>query len=216
VFVAEERNPAELAAFIDSNREALRLIRAALKEESQVPVVYNKSYDDHLLKNVVKVTLVGNLLSKEGKLAELQGDRGYALDCYLGQLKLARHISRGGLIVDHLTGAAIESMGLDSIAEMAPELSPRERQRAIQAIEAIDREREPVETVIARDRDWSRRAYSIADKFKMMWEEKTLFPMRSTVEKSGNRLSRLKSEVNRVIRILQGKEERSDAGKPEK
>ncbi|MBC8874557.1 MAG: hypothetical protein H8E44_34400 [Planctomycetes bacterium] len=78
----------------------------------------------------------------------------------LASVRLGAKRQTGGIIIQSLVGSAIEGIGVEQINRVRRDTSSDEMRRLIEALEAIDRDREPPEVTIAREAVWNDRAYT--------------------------------------------------------
>jgi hypothetical protein len=98
-------------------------------------------------------------LAAEGRLMELEGRPNDAADSYLTAIRLGVATSKGGLLIDSLVGIAIEAIGTSYLEKLALTLNAKQCRQAAAVLETCEAGREPMPTVLARERTWSRRAY---------------------------------------------------------
>ena len=78
----------------------------------------------------------------------------------LATVRLGAKRQTGGIIIQSLVGGAVEGIGVEQINRVRCDTSYDEMRRLIEALEAIDRDREPPEVTIAREAVWNDRAYT--------------------------------------------------------
>jgi len=64
---------------------------------------------------------------------------------------------RGGLLMHKLVGLACEASGLQPLEQLRTRLSAEDCKKVVKILEAIDRNRESVESVLANEKAWGRR-----------------------------------------------------------
>lgn len=162
----------ELRGFVEDNREALRLVRVGLSRACQVPLEYSQTYMTTHMNDLASWKALTLALKAEGALAERESRLADAVKSHLDGMRLGQHVARGGLLIDQLVGISCQGIGLNSLMDVRTNLSAPDWREVIQTLEAIEREQEPLPSMVARDRDWGRRAMgagyvvaSVVDRF---------------------------------------------------
>ena len=109
----------ELRAFVKKNAEALKLARIGLGRECRVPLDYSPT-NGVILSHLATLKRLGQTLTSEGRLAELENRPADAAEAYLAVIHLGHAMCQGGLIIDSLVGLAIESMGTAGLDKVGP------------------------------------------------------------------------------------------------
>jgi hypothetical protein len=149
---------AELRAFVHQNGEALRLARLGLGRECRVPVEYSQTYLDVGLPRSSDIRQAARLVIAAGRLAALEDRREEAITAYVDAVRLGQAASRGGLMIDAMAGLAIEAQGIHFLRQLRGDLSTAESHDLIGRLEHVDRNREPLTTIFARDYEWGCRS----------------------------------------------------------
>jgi hypothetical protein len=139
---------------------ALEAAREGLKRECRIvlPPPSLNAVQAHLDK-VGPLRQLGRLMGARARLAELEGRWGDLVQSSLDVIEAANRGSRGGLMIDTLAGFAIESGGLSILLRERDQLSGEQCRDVVDALEAIDKGREPTSKVAGRDRAWSTAGY---------------------------------------------------------
>lgn len=95
----------------------------------------------------------------EGRLAEMEGRTDDALRSYCNVIQLREAVSRGGVCNDEFMGVAIEKIGQYNVYGLRGAMSPMQRRAAIDELLKVDRNREPIEDIVYRDRVFIERAF---------------------------------------------------------
>lgn len=140
-----------LRAFVEANREPLKLARRALSGECRVTVEYSLEYQATSSEDAGAVRTLGRLLQWEGLLAKRDGRIDDALTSYLDQLRLGQQGLRGGTALHLIVALAIEGTGLDGLRGLRDTLNVAQCRRAVEALENGDANREPLDDVLARE-----------------------------------------------------------------
>jgi hypothetical protein len=148
-----------LRSVVETNAEALKLARTGLSRPCQVPLDYSAASPNYLLTNRAGLKRLAHGLAAEGRLMELEDRPTEAADSYLTTIRLGVATSKGGLLIHALVGIAIEAIGTSYLEKQARTLDAKQCRQAAAVLESCEARREPATTVLAHERDWSRRAY---------------------------------------------------------
>jgi hypothetical protein len=149
--VAAKATEEELRAFIAENDQALAQARAGFAQESAVPLGRMESIGAHLEVSG-PLRQLGRLLACQAVLARREGRTSDALQVSLNLLRLAHAVAHGGVLVDQLSGAALQRQAIDELAgPLLRNLSSADARMVIAEIERLGRDREPVKTIADRD-----------------------------------------------------------------
>jgi hypothetical protein len=131
----------DLKTWVASNAEALKVVREGLTKPSRVPVVYSQDIKLEL-DHVQGCRSLGRLLACEAEIARREDRPGDAVGASLDGFLLAHATARGGLLIDVLTGIALERVALDGLTRVRDRLSQDEARKAIAVLLEADRARE--------------------------------------------------------------------------
>jgi len=154
----DEASIETLREHIEANREALELARVGLSRECRVPLAYTTDPAQDFAFRAREIALLGYAFEAEGQLAEREGRLTSAMRSYLDLMRLRVKASRGGLVVHGLVLDRHERSGLAGLERVTGRLGPTECRQAVETLESA--EREPFETVLERDAEWSRTVYT--------------------------------------------------------
>ncbi len=152
---------AELRQWIEANQEALKVAREALRHESRVVVPPSIEQVSAYMQRIGEVKQLCRLKGAEARLAELEGCTMDVVKNSLDAVRLAQEGTRGGLMQDALNGFACETYGTAVLTRVRDQLSAAQCREVIEALDEVDRRREPTDRVVARDRAWSTRDYNV-------------------------------------------------------
>jgi hypothetical protein len=147
----------DMQALVRTNADALKLARTGLSRPCQVPLdisAPNPSYHT----NLAYFKHLAQALAAEGRLLELESRPTDAAEVYLTTIRLGGATSHGGLLIDSLVGIAIEAIGTAPIEKLASTLDANQCRQAAALLESCEAQREPMTTVLAREKIWARRA----------------------------------------------------------
>ena len=151
---------ADLRVLVGKNANALKLARTGLSRACQVPLDYSAANPAYLT-NLAVLKRLAQGLAAEGRLLELDGRPADAADAYLTAVRLGTASAQGGLLIDTLVGIAIEAIGTAHLEKLAATLDAKQCRQAAAALESCEARREPITTVLKRERTWARRAYGL-------------------------------------------------------
>ena len=148
----------DLRTLVETNAEALKLAKTGLSRPCQVPLDYSAANPTYFT-NLGGLKRLAQGLAAEGRLMELEGRPTDAAESYLTVIRLGVATSKGGLLIDSLVGIAIEAIGTSYLEKLALTLNAKQCRQAAAVLETCEAGREPMPTVLARERTWSRRAF---------------------------------------------------------
>lgn len=142
-----------LGTWVRTNVVARQLLAQGLDREIAAPLQYTSGYLTSHASDLGPLRKAAYLLAAEGYL-ELKHDRPEAAaDRFLDLLKMARGVSRNGLLIDVLVGVAFERMALQGLSKARDRLPAADCRRVARTLEEFDRDREPFDPIRRRDRD---------------------------------------------------------------
>jgi hypothetical protein len=157
LFESEQPAEEDLRSFINTNWARLEAAHAALNLPHLVSVDYET---DHLtldLKRLGNLRQLSRAMVVEGDLALLEGRPDDAARCYLDTIRLARVIAHGGLLINMVFGNAVDGHGLSKLRDARTSLSTPATRSALEELQRLDDERDPVADVLEREDIWQRR-----------------------------------------------------------
>lgn len=153
----------ELRAFVEPNRDVLALARSGLDKPTGVWLSFNRNNMPHISR-IGALRDLGRLLSIEAKLAEAEGDTSAALASHVDTVRLGHAISKGGLMLDSMTGIAIEDMGRKGLTELRSKLKSGECRGLILQLKQIDENRQPFQAMLDNEAIWRQRAVPVYER----------------------------------------------------
>lgn len=160
----EKATLSQLTRFLAAQAPSLALARQGLDRECLVPLTYTPA--DTAFSTVFEIRNVWRAFLAEGKLAELEDRPSEAVTSYLDILRLGEAVSRGGTFGDTSVGWAAARLAADSLASMSDRLDTAQCGRVIEALEAFDANREPLEDLVDREVLWREHALGKAGRVK--------------------------------------------------
>lgn len=144
----------QLAEFVPRHAAQLAAAREALKRPCRVEVrMVKEFYEEHWPETKSLRQLI-QLFACEARLAASREDFQQVTRSGLDLLELGNAMCRGGLILDYLVGSGGSGVGVNVLRKERAKFSDEQRSRLINELLRFEAEREPIETIIARDREW--------------------------------------------------------------
>jgi len=129
-----------LRGLVSSNAEPLRLLRLGLSRRCAFPTDFaltNQSW----ISQLADLKRLAQLLRAEGRLAEMEGRPGDAVNAYTEAIRFGNEISRGGFLINRLVGIACEAVGAVPLTKLVPSLGFEQARLVSRELERIDEER---------------------------------------------------------------------------
>jgi hypothetical protein len=172
----------ESRSLVSTNQEPLRLLRLGLRRDCRVPVEDSMAYYQSHLDDLASFRRLALLLSAEGRLAEAAGHHDEAAKIHLEVVRFGQVSAHGGLIIDKLTGLAIESLGINGLERTTNQLNTQSHRTIIRALEGIDVRDDPAE-YIKRDRVWVQKAFGLNERIRTTLVGIGIFSQQSSLSK---------------------------------
>jgi hypothetical protein len=187
----------DLRAFVSLNSDALKLLRAGLSKECRIPINFSAEYYVETNQIIaLECKALQMVLDADGRLAEMQHRTEDAEISYLDAVRFGQESSRGGFKINLAVGGHGETTSLARLRELLNCLNATQCRDAIKTLSALDRKREPVADVLARDKKWWHNHASLGDQFKyipVLAKDPSLNPLNMSpeeLEKSGTERQR--------------------------
>jgi len=190
----------ELRSTLGTNQEPLRLARFGLQLECRVPTEDSMGYIQRHITDLSSVKRLAQLLSAEGRLAEVEIRYDAAAKIHIEIMHLGQASAHGGLIIDKLVGVAVEGIGMEGMTRIASQLSTQSCRATIAALEEIDSHNDVAAVYLQRDRKWAKATYGVGDWIRAAWLYKSLNPFRKNDQTFSARL--LKTDRRRRQLLL--------------
>jgi hypothetical protein len=180
----EKDDTQKLRAFVDPNQGAIELIRQGLRKESGVPIDFTLLTMKPHMDDMGRIRNLARLLNTASVLAEREGRLSDSANFGLDLLRLGPQAARGGLLMDALVGIAIHSIGIGRLSALRDRLDADTCRTLIDALDEIDAQREPIETVIRREDAWAYASYDWKMRIPLMLSRRTLQRLKQPAEDS--------------------------------
>ncbi len=133
-----------------TNQPALERFRTGLKQQILVPLPEPPARPP-----TAGFKSLSTLLELEAEAFKRRGAWTNAASTYLEAIRFARMLETG-VLIDLMVGLAIEKWAWADLGRLAGRLDPGERARVLAEIESLQKQREPFEAVLAREKSWAR------------------------------------------------------------
>lgn len=199
--------------FLNANEDALKLMRVGLSRESRVPIEYSQTYIPKFLPELAAFKRLAQTLSAEGQVAENENRMDDAIQSYLNAARLNQKL-RGGLLINSLVGLAVESIGVVPLRRLAGGMNRDQRRDVIKTLTELYSNRDSLEEIMARERDYVRNAYGIRDQFVALAQ--SIFTRRATERKFELKLKYSRTRLGLLLVDLAVQNYQSEKGHPPK
>lgn len=207
----------ELRTWVSGNAKALEAAREGLAKACRVPVVYDQDLHREM-EHMSGCRNLARLFAAEGEIAIQEGRPADAARSFLDAFRLGGATGRGGLMIDVLTGLAIETLALEGLGRVREGLPADTTRASIPVLLEADEQRETFAEVLNNEDYW--------------FEQTSPYMIRLSLRVSGvgNRLrepadkaalqaiqrvqTMLRREVVGLARHLYSLEKKNEAGSP--
>ena len=196
--------PSDLAlmrAYVGKNDEVFRLLREGFQHASfRIPNRLPFDAGDFPVGNA-RLREIGRLLKQKSRVAFADKNLDEAANSALDAVQLGILTARGGVVIDALTGIAIESIGRGELKALAPHLSAAQLREVTQRLASIETQRVWYADTLVEEK-WSGVAYiqellsqpewrkfrsnAVFDKVMKAafeWDDKTVILMKKTSDR---------------------------------
>jgi hypothetical protein len=170
----------DLKALAKQNEPALNRVREGLGMDCRVPLATSKGWSDKHDEELRKLKRLGLLFALEGKARMLAGETNELWRGDLDLIRLGQSISRGGIMVDGISGVTLETVGVASLQSRMAQLTAPACKEAAQTLEELETRRSSAEDVIENERRWSARSYGLIDRLGSILMRQALAKRRAT------------------------------------
>jgi hypothetical protein len=188
-------NEVDLRILVKTNAEALKLVTTGLSHPCQVPLDSFAAQEPYWT-NLAKLKLLAHALAAEGRLAELESRPTDAVEAYLTAIRLGHAMCQGGLVIDSLVGLAIEANGVVRMEKLALTLDAKQYRQAAAVLETCQNQCESLDTVLARERKWARRAYGIKGQIIRLLQYRS---MRQVEQGAASKVQAMQARERRLL-----------------
>ena len=190
-----ELNRGEIIALGRTNAAVARELHGLLNGPVQVPLsTRNDWVNQHQeeLKNLKKLAV---MLAVQGRAHLLEGRTNDALECELDLVRLGQSITRGGVLVDGLTGLTLELIGVSGLRAHAGRLPAAACRHAARVLAGSENNRAGADAIIKTQAAWSDATFGLISRVG------TLVMRSSPAERYKDFHSRHEDAVRRTRRL---------------
>jgi hypothetical protein len=145
----EELDVVSLRQLVESNRPALALVRSGLEKECAVPP-YSPTNTKHMDMLAGSKVLAFAFLA-ESRLARSEDRTNEAATALLDCFRFGSECGRGGLLIDHLVGLAVQHLALARFSKLRDGLDAPTLRLLASTLEQTDRKQEKMEVILERE-----------------------------------------------------------------
>ncbi len=153
----DEISNEELDDFVAANEVHLDAARSALERGCRTPLAYDTEYFERQQLNYASLRRLTYGFVYELVAAKRSGRTDLATVRGVDLQILASSVRKNGLVIDLLVSNGISGVGVDRMRRIRHSLSPGDAKFLAHELWQIEQDREPFDTVIARDTDWEQR-----------------------------------------------------------
>ena len=151
----------ELGEWVARNNAALIELRRGLVLPSAVPVRMDEGWIQAHTPNFMNLKAAARAMDAEALFLAQTGDVMGAVNEYLDLLRFGRAISRYGVLIDSLVGAACEGMAVRRMTNLLSRLNAADCKRTALVVEEIEARREAFKEIMGREKEWSLKSFGI-------------------------------------------------------
>ncbi len=141
-------------AYLTANRAHLEAARSVLGPDCRVLLANDMSFFAEHSRAFTPLRNLAQSFGLEMQQAVAEEDYVKAAGIAVDLLDLANAIRRGGLVADFLVAVAVAGLAVEALDRMRHRLSSSERRKLANELKRIELEKDPLATIIARDRSW--------------------------------------------------------------
>jgi len=142
--------------FFEVNDPHLDLAREALDLKPSVNVEYNWDWYCQNAETLNALRNLANAFCLEMRLAKHRGDIALAADIGIDGMELANAVRRGGLIMGSQISVGFCAQIIALLRRFRANLAQWMRVQLVEQLTRIEKEREPFQIILERDKEWTR------------------------------------------------------------
>jgi hypothetical protein len=159
-----EMNEVELRSFVSTNEAAFSLAKTGLSRECRMPQDFSPTYMQQYYRQPMAIKALALTFCAQGKLAKLEGRTNDSVESYLQTISLGEKSSRGGFMIAKLVGIACEYLGREGLQSWAGSLDAQNCRKICQALEAIGKQEESADRVLAEEKKYISQGSTLGQK----------------------------------------------------
>lgn len=191
----------DLQVFLSANQKSLELVREGLRHRSLSPVsvTYDSATSRKILDQLGSIKRLGVLLAGEGRLAELNGNPEGAVDGYVEAMRFGQECSRGGVMVERLTGRAIEHIALTELRRAILSLNAKDVRRGLADLQKLDASHDLPSVNLGAEAEWVQLTFSAWERFMSQVHPRLRKDLREVHEKFTDGVNAFQAARRRAI-----------------
>jgi len=151
----------EVQRLASKNRDAAARLHSEVRKDSGVELSTAGGWMDTRMTNLKSFKRLAGVLGVQSRAELLAGNTNAAAAAMLDVLLLGTTMSRGGGLVDSLTGLALESVGMIGVRGLLPGLDAAFCRSAARELEGLDARRDSPERVLKTEKAWSQASFGL-------------------------------------------------------
>ncbi len=185
----------EILAAAARNAGLIKEARTLLNGPVQVPLSTRNAWVSEHQTDLKSLKKLAVALSLEGRANWLAGRTNEAVDCGVDVVRLGQSISRGGLLVDGLTGLTLELVGVAVLRAQAGQLPAAMCRHTARTLADADRHRESAGAILRNQTVWADATFGLISRVG------SLFSRRANADRYRDYRSRDEDTVRRTRRL---------------
>jgi hypothetical protein len=157
--------PEQTKELATENRLAIEKARKAFQMPSAVPVKATKGWQQQHEDELKSLKHLAVAFGIEARSRILETHTNDAAQCHIDAIRLAQAMSRGGILIDGITGLTVETIGTALLESVLPQLDAPVCREAARPLAELDVRRDPPESIVQREKAWSVRRFGLIDRF---------------------------------------------------
>lgn len=190
-----ELKPAEITAMARTNAAAVLEAHTLLNGPVQVPLETTSAWSNLHNDQLKQLKRLGLFLALQSKAYLLAGRTNESVEYEMDMVRLGQGMTRGGVLVDGLSGLALELIGGAGLRAKAAHLDAATCRRLAQALETCEARRESADRILRNQTRWAHATFGLIS------ELGSLMSQRSTAERHRDFQTRHSDASRRTRRL---------------
>lgn len=145
----------ELKELVTTNSASLTLVRQGLTKHSRLPAYRLVATTKNHINELSSHRQLAQVLAAESRLALEAGRTNDAALACMDCIRLGQECSRGGPLIDCMSGIGIQRFGLEKLQKLATGVDSMTARKVVQSLEECLRNIEPAAEVLRNERRWA-------------------------------------------------------------
>jgi hypothetical protein len=151
----------EVQRLASKNRNAAVRLHSEVRRDSGVELSTAGGWMDAHMTDLKSFKRLAGVLGVQSRAELLSGNTNAAAAAMLDVLLLGTTMSRGGVLVDSLTGLAVETFGMAGVRGLLPGVGAAFCRSAARELETLDANRDTPEQVLKAEKAWSQASFGL-------------------------------------------------------